>query len=283
MEGALPSVVGGLVGVPLVAVPTSVGYGASFGGLAALLAMLNSCAPGVTVVNIDNGFGAGVFAARVARNAAPRTSRVIGWVDASSGASGDMLLGALVGAGVPLGCSSEAVDAVAPEPVALAPEAVSPRTGSRPPGCTSTSPTARTHRTWRDVRGLLAAAALPDAVRGRALATFERLAVAEAAVHGIDPRRRALPRGRRPRRDRRRGRGRAPGFVAPRPRRAVVVSPVAVGSGTVRGAHGALPVPPPGGGRAAPRRPVVRRPGGPAATELCTPTGAALLTTLATA
>jgi pyridinium-3,5-biscarboxylic acid mononucleotide synthase len=58
--------------VPLVAVPTSVGYGASFGGLAALLAMLNSCAPGVTVVNIDNGFGAGVFAARVARNARPR-------------------------------------------------------------------------------------------------------------------------------------------------------------------------------------------------------------------
>jgi NCAIR mutase (PurE)-related protein len=72
MEGALPSVVGGLVGVPLVAVPTSVGYGASFGGLAALLAMLNSCAPGVSVVNIDNGYGAGVFAARVARNARER-------------------------------------------------------------------------------------------------------------------------------------------------------------------------------------------------------------------
>lgn len=70
MEGALPSVVGGLVGTPVVAVPTSVGYGASFGGLAALLAMLNSCAPGVTVVNIDNGFGAGVFAARVARRVA---------------------------------------------------------------------------------------------------------------------------------------------------------------------------------------------------------------------
>ena len=67
MEGALPSVVGGLVGTPLVAVPTSVGYGASFGGLAALLAMLNACAPGITVVNIDNGFSAGVFAARVAR------------------------------------------------------------------------------------------------------------------------------------------------------------------------------------------------------------------------
>jgi pyridinium-3,5-biscarboxylic acid mononucleotide synthase len=69
MDGALPSAVGGLVGVPLVAVPTSVGYGASFGGLAALLTMLNSCAPGVVVSNIDNGFGAGLFAARVARRA----------------------------------------------------------------------------------------------------------------------------------------------------------------------------------------------------------------------
>ncbi len=68
MEGALPSVVGGLVGTPVVAVPTSVGYGASFQGLAALLGMLNSCAAGVVVCNIDNGFGAGVFAARVARS-----------------------------------------------------------------------------------------------------------------------------------------------------------------------------------------------------------------------
>lgn len=65
MEGALPSVVGGLVKVPVIAVPTSVGYGASFGGLAALLAMLNSCASGVTVVNIDNGFGAAVAASRI--------------------------------------------------------------------------------------------------------------------------------------------------------------------------------------------------------------------------
>ena len=69
MEGALPSVVGGLTGVAIVAVPTSVGYGASFNGLAALLAMLNSCAPGVAVVNIDNGFGAAVHASRIARNA----------------------------------------------------------------------------------------------------------------------------------------------------------------------------------------------------------------------
>lgn len=65
MDGALPSVVGGLVAVPVVAVPTSVGYGTSFGGVAALLAMLNSCAAGVTVVNIDNGFGAAVAASRI--------------------------------------------------------------------------------------------------------------------------------------------------------------------------------------------------------------------------
>ena len=67
MEGALPSVVGGLVSVPVIAVPTSVGYGASFGGLAPLLAMLNACATGVAVVNIDNGFGAGYLAAMINR------------------------------------------------------------------------------------------------------------------------------------------------------------------------------------------------------------------------
>jgi len=67
MEGALPSVVSGLVSVPVIAVPTSVGYGASFGGLAALLTMLNSCSAGVSVVNIDNGFGAGYLAALINR------------------------------------------------------------------------------------------------------------------------------------------------------------------------------------------------------------------------
>ena len=70
MEGALPSVVGGLVAAPVIAVPTSVGYGASYDGLAALLAMLNSCAPGVAVVNIDNGFGAGYLAAQICLQAA---------------------------------------------------------------------------------------------------------------------------------------------------------------------------------------------------------------------
>ena len=72
MEGALPSVVGGLVACPVVAVPTSVGYGAAFEGLAALLGMLNSCAPGISVVNIDNGFGAALVARRILLAAARR-------------------------------------------------------------------------------------------------------------------------------------------------------------------------------------------------------------------
>jgi NCAIR mutase (PurE)-related protein len=67
MEGALPSVVGGLVDKPVIAVPTSVGYGSAFGGITALLGMLNSCAPGIAVVNIDNGFGAGCMAATINR------------------------------------------------------------------------------------------------------------------------------------------------------------------------------------------------------------------------
>jgi pyridinium-3,5-biscarboxylic acid mononucleotide synthase len=67
MEGALPSVVGGLARVPVIAVPTSIGYGASFNGLAALLGMLNSCASNVSVVNIDNGFGAGYVASMINR------------------------------------------------------------------------------------------------------------------------------------------------------------------------------------------------------------------------
>ena len=71
MEGALPSVVAGMVACPVIAVPTSVGYGASFGGIAALLGMLNSCASGVSVVNIDNGFGAGYQAALINAQSVP--------------------------------------------------------------------------------------------------------------------------------------------------------------------------------------------------------------------
>jgi pyridinium-3,5-biscarboxylic acid mononucleotide synthase len=74
MEGALPSVVGGLVGAPVIAVPTSIGYGAAFGGVAALLGMLNSCSPNVTVVNIDNGFGAAFVACTILRRIQLRVS-----------------------------------------------------------------------------------------------------------------------------------------------------------------------------------------------------------------
>jgi NCAIR mutase (PurE)-related protein len=74
MEGALASVVGGLVACPVIAVPTSIGYGASLGGIAALLSMLNSCSPGVSVVNIDNGFGAGYLANVINRMAAGATA-----------------------------------------------------------------------------------------------------------------------------------------------------------------------------------------------------------------
>lgn len=78
MEGALPSVVGGLVDRPVIAVPTSVGYGAAFGGIAALLAMLNSCAPGVVVVNIDNGFGAAYAASIMNRHTRPQEEGMAG-------------------------------------------------------------------------------------------------------------------------------------------------------------------------------------------------------------
>ncbi|MFI6982936.1 nickel pincer cofactor biosynthesis protein LarB [Embleya sp. NPDC050154] len=79
MDGALPSVVAGLIAAPVVAVPTSVGYGAAFGGLAPLLSMLNACSPGVAVVNIDNGFGAGHLAAQIAAPVTPAAAGAPSW------------------------------------------------------------------------------------------------------------------------------------------------------------------------------------------------------------
>ena len=201
---------------------------------------------------------------------------MIGWVDASSGASGDMLLGALVAAGVPLEVIAGAVDAVAPEHVALTPETVS-RNGFAATRLHVDVADSSTHRTWRDVAALLAAAGLPDAVRLRAHATFERLAVAEAAVHGTSPEDvhfhevGALD-----------AIADVVGVCAGLEHLGLdelVVSPVAVGSGRVHGAHGEMPVPPPAVAELLRGVPSLA---GPGERELCTPTGAALLTAHAT-
>jgi pyridinium-3,5-bisthiocarboxylic acid mononucleotide nickel chelatase len=203
----------------------------------------------------------------------------VAWVDASSGASGDMLLGALVGAGVPLSVIEEAVAAVAPEHVALRPEQVT-RNGFAATRCHVEVADSTTHRTWRDIASLLAAADLADGVRARAHATFERLASAEAEVHGtsaddvhfhevgaLDAIADVV------------------GVCAGIEHLGLVelvVSPVAVGSGSVRGAHGTMPVPPPAVAALLRGRSSYAGPASAPATELCTPTGAALLTANAT-
>jgi uncharacterized protein (TIGR00299 family) protein len=192
------------------------------------------------------------------------------WIDASSGASGDMLLGALVGAGVPVEVMQAAIDAVAPEPITLRVEEVR-RGGLAATRVHVDVAESHHHRTWRDVRALLGDADL-------AVAVFERLAVAEAAVHGTTPDEVHFHEV---------GAldaiadvvGVCAGF-AHLAATGVTVSPVAVGSGTIQAAHGTLPVPPPAVAELLRGVPSYA---GPVAMELCTPTGAALLTTLATA
>ena len=201
---------------------------------------------------------------------------MIGWVDGSSGASGDMLLGAFLGAGVPLDVVTSAVRAVAPEHVTLRPETVT-RNGFAAIRCHVEVADSRTHRTWKDIASLLEQAALDDGVRRRAHATFERLATAEAAVHGTDPADvhfhevGALD-----------AIADVVGVCAALEHLALdelVVSAVAVGSGTVAGAHGTMPVPPPAVAELLRGVPSYA---GPVAMEMCTPTGAALLTANAT-
>ena len=203
----------------------------------------------------------------------------IAWVDASSGASGDMLLGALVGAGVPVEVISAAVAAVAPEHVALRPERVV-RNGFAATRCHVEVADSSTHRTWRDIAALLSDAELSGGVRQRAHATFERLAVAEAEVHGTTPDEvhfhevGALD-----------AIADVVGVAAGLEHlalRELVVSPVAVGSGLVRGAHGSMPVPPPAVASLLRGRPSYSGPPSAPGMELCTPTGAALLTANAT-
>ncbi len=201
---------------------------------------------------------------------------MIGWVDAGSGASGDMLLGALVGAGVPVAVITDAVDAVAPEQVDVSVEVVT-RNGFAATRCHVDAAGSRTRRTWRGIAGLLEEADVAEEVRRRARATFERLAAAEAKVHGIPVDDVAFHEG---------GAldaiadvvGACAG-LAHLSLDELVVSPVAVGSGTVTGAHGSMPVPPPAVAellRGAPSY------SGAVEAEMCTPTGAALLTANAT-
>jgi pyridinium-3,5-bisthiocarboxylic acid mononucleotide nickel chelatase len=194
-----------------------------------------------------------------------------GWVDASSGASGDMLLGALLGAGVPLAVLRAAVDAVAPEPVTLAVEQVT-RSGFAATRCVVATADSSTHRTWAEIRGLLEGSSLDPEVRGRALEAFTRLAGAEARVHGsslddvhfhevgaLDAIADVV--------------GVSAG-LAHLGLDTLVVSPVAVGGGQVDTAHGRLPVPAPAVAELLRGVPSY---GGPLDVELCTPTGAALL------
>jgi hypothetical protein len=193
------------------------------------------------------------------------------WIDASSGASGDMLLGALLGAGVPLDVLQDGVDAIAPEPVTLAVEQVQ-RAGFAATRCHVEVADEAGHRTWRDVRALLGAADLPEGVRRRAVAAFERLATAEAAVHGSSPddvhfhEVGALD-----------AIADVVGCAAGLVHLGVTslsASTIALGSGTTRGAHGPLPVPPPAVLALLAGAPVHA---GPVAKEMTTPTGAALL------
>ncbi len=199
---------------------------------------------------------------------------MIGWLDCSAGVSGDMLLGALVDAGAPLGTLQRAVDAVGVEPVRLRTEQVERGRLGALRVHVEVAASAAT-RTWSDVRALLGAADLDEPVRATALAVFTRLAAAEGAVHRVPPEQVHFHEV---------GAldaiadvvGVAAGFHA-LGLDAVHASAVAVGSGTTRGAHGPLPVPAPAVLALLRGVPVLA---GPVPHESTTPTGAALLATL---
>ncbi len=205
----------------------------------------------------------------------PGSPARVAWVDASSGASGDMLLGALAGAGVPVGVMADAVDKVAPGQVRLDVEQVR-RGGFAATRCRVEVADDAPHRTWREVERLLAEAGLHEDVRSLAHDVFARLAEAEGRVHGVPAEEvhfhevGALD-----------AIADVVGVCAGIEHLAldrITVSPLSVGGGTVDTEHGRLPVPPPA---VVELLRGVPSSGGPVLLELCTPTGAALLTTLA--
>src|SRR3712207_4575693 len=196
---------------------------------------------------------------------------MIGWLDLSAGASGDMLLGALVDAGVPLDVPAAAITALPVEEIRLVTEETS-RHGLGALRVHVHAAESAHHRTWADVRTILAEADLPAAVRNSALAVFERLAVAEGRVHRMPPEDvhfhevgalDALADVV----------GVVAGFEHLRLTR-LTASPVTLGSGSARGAHGVVPIPGPAVLELLTGVPVVA---GPVPMEMCTPTGAALL------
>ncbi len=207
---------------------------------------------------------------------------MIGWVDASAGASGDMLLGAMVGAGVPVGVLSRAVGAVVEvDPPRLVIESVD-RGGLAAVRCRVERVETSTRRTLQDVVALLDAAALPPGVRDRAVATFGRLARAEAHVHGCDVSEVHFHEvGALDAIADLVGVGAGLEHLG---LDALVVSTIGVGSGSVAGAHGTLSVPVPAVVELLRGVPTSAGPAvGPSAGEACTPTGAALLAEAATA
>ena len=307
MEGALASLVGGLTPAPVVAVPTSTGYGASLQGVTALLAMLASCAPGLCVVGIDNGFGAAWAVARVLRQGSgrspsdqrqsepvagreqcQRTDEVrtdeaglltrVAWWNCFSGIAGDMALASLLDAGADLDRSSQAWRRL---PVAgWHLEATRTLRG----GLAATQlrvdvdpAEEQRERTWAAIRYLIDQAdGLPERVRQRAQTVFARLAVAEGRLHGVPVDEVHFHEV-----------GGLDAMVdvvgtclalESLDVASVCSSPVALGSGTVKSAHGLLPNPAPAVIELLRTSPSTVR---PKQSELATPTGAALLAGLA--
>ena len=275
------------------AVPTSDGRPGGLAGLGAVLAMLGSPAPGRRRGRAGRRLVGGRLRRprrpprrppltapprvdhrlRARRHATARRGgvhadddqlggevRVIGWLDLSAGASGDMLLGALVDAGVPLEVLGRRRGRAAGRAGAAHRRAATPGTAWAARGCTCTRRRPTCAAPGPTSARILADADLDDAVRDGALDVFERLAVAEGRVHRIAAGRRALPRGGRARRAGRRRRASSPGSRTWGSTR-LAASPVALGSGSARGAHGVIPVPGPGGARTARRRAGRRRAG----------------------